>query len=75
YDVTRNRGFVNVGVTYETAEFAVESLRRWWKGIGRAMYPRATGWLVCADGGGGNGRRNRGWKLHLQELAEELGIS
>jgi hypothetical protein len=74
YDVAQNRGFVNVGITYETSEFAVASLRRWWKLIGREMYPRATGWLVCADGGGSNGSRNRGWKVHLQELAEELSL-
>ena len=74
YDVGRNRGFVNVGITYETAEFAVESLRRWWKLVGQGMYPDATGWLVCADGGGSNGTHNRGWKVHLQEMAEDLSI-
>jgi len=74
YDVQRNEGFVNVGITYETAEFAVESIRRWWRMIGRHHYPHATGWLVCADGGGSNGSRNRGWKYHLQRLTTELGI-
>jgi hypothetical protein len=74
YDVGRNRGFVNVGMTHETAEFAVESLRWWWRRIGRRHYPNATGWLLCADGGGSNGSRRRGWKYHLQELTDELGI-
>ncbi|NNN17726.1 MAG: ISAzo13 family transposase, partial [Thermoplasmata archaeon] len=74
YDVARNHGFVNVGITSETAEFAVESLHRWWRLVGRDQYPEATGWLVCADGGGGNGSHKRGWKFHLQELSEELGL-
>jgi len=66
YDVQRNRGFVNVGMTHDTAEVAVESLRRWWKLIGRRTYAKAPGVLLCADGGGSNGSRNRGWKFHLQ---------
>ena len=74
YDPVRNHGFVNVGMTHETSEFAVESLRWWWRRIGRRYYPRATGWLVCADGGGSNGSRRRGWKYHLQALTDELGI-
>lgn len=74
YDVTRNQGFVNVGITYDTAEFAVESLGWWWRRYGHRWYPNATGWLVCADCGGSNGARNRAWKWHLNELARELGI-
>jgi hypothetical protein len=74
YDVQRNRGFVNVGMTHDTAEFAVESLRRWWKLIGRRTYAKAPGVLLCADGGGSNGSRNRGWKFHLQQLSDELGL-
>jgi Rhodopirellula transposase DDE domain len=74
YDIGRNRGFVNVGMTHDTAEFAVESLTWWWKKYGRRHYPEATGWLVCADGGGSNGTRNRAWKVHLHELTKELGI-
>jgi len=74
YDVGRNRGFVNVGMTHDTAEFAVESLRQWWRRYGRRSYPEATGWLVCADGGGSNGRRNKAWKVYLHELTKELGI-
>lgn len=74
YDVQRNEGFVNVGMTHDTAEFAVESLRWWWRKFGRQHYPEATGWLVCADGGGSNGSRNRAWKYHLQQMTTELGI-
>ena len=59
YDVQRNEGFVNVGTTHDTAEFAVESLRRWWRLFGRRHYPHARRLLVCADGGGSNGSRNR----------------
>ena len=73
YDVGRNQGFVNVGISHDTAEFAVESLRRWWRLIGRRHYATATGLLLCADGGGSNGFRNRAWKYHLQQLADALG--
>ena len=75
YDVQRNEGFVNVGMSHDTAEFAVESLRRWWRLVGRPRYPRAKALLVCADGGGGNGSRNRAWKYHLQHLANHLGVA
>ena len=75
YDVQRNEGFVNVGMSHDTAEFAVESLRRWWRLFGRRRYPRAKGLLLCADGGGSNGSRNRAWKYHLQQLADHLGVA
>jgi len=74
YDVQRDEGFVNVGMTHDTAEFAVESLRRWWRVFGRQHYPRARALLLCADGGGSNGSRNRAWKYYLQHLADELGL-
>lgn len=74
YDVGRNQGFVNVGISHDTAEFAVESLRRWWRLIGRRHYATATGLLLCADGGGSNGFRNRAWKYHLQHLADALDL-
>jgi len=74
YDVQRDEGFVNVGMTHDTAEFAVESLRRRWRVFGRRHYPRARALLVCADGGGSNGSRNRAWKYYLQHLADELGL-
>ena len=75
YDVRRNKGFVNVGISHDTAEFAVESLRRWWRWLGRRNYPRAKHLLVCADGGGSNGSRNRAWKYYLQQLADQLGLA
>ena len=74
YDAQRDEGFVNVGMTHDTAEFAVESLRRWWRLFGRKHYPRARALLVCADGGGSNGSRNRAWKYFVQHLADELGL-
>ncbi|EQD55338.1 Rhodopirellula transposase family protein [mine drainage metagenome] len=74
YDVGRNEGFVSVGMNHDTAEFAVESLRWWWRKYGRKRYPEATRLLICADGGGSNASRNRGWKRHLQELATETGL-
>ncbi|MFZ5501412.1 MAG: ISAzo13 family transposase, partial [Candidatus Micrarchaeota archaeon] len=75
YDVTRNEGFVNVGVSHDTPEFAVESIRRWWRLYGRRHYPEATELLICADGGGSNGSRNRAWKFFVQELADEQGLN
>jgi len=75
YDVERNAGFVNVGISSDTAEFAVESLRRWWKLDGRHHYPRAHALLICADSGGSNASRSRGWKYHLQQFADEFGLS
>ena len=73
YDVARNHGFVNVGMTHETGEFAVESLRRWWRLYGR-HYAGAKRLLLCADGGGSNGSRRRTWKTNLQALADELRV-
>lgn len=75
YDVERNTGFVNVGISSDTAEFAVESLRRWWKLDGRHHYPRAKALLICADSGGSNASRSRSWKYHLQQFADEFGLS
>jgi hypothetical protein len=74
YDVHRNQGFVNVGMTHDTAEFAVESLRRWWRLFGRRHYPATRALLLCADGGGSNGSRNRAWKYYLQQFSDQLGI-
>lgn len=62
----QDRAVVNVGVTPDTAEFAVESVRRWWRLLGKRTYPHAARLLICADAGGGNGNRLRAWKLHLQ---------
>jgi hypothetical protein len=75
YDIARNRAVVNVGVTQDTAEFAVESIRRWWRLDGRRYYRGAGRLLICADSGGSNGNRPRAWKLHLQALSEETGMA
>ena len=71
YDLVHKRGFVNVGIDHDTAEFAVESIRRWWHSIGKALYPGKQEVLITADGGGSNGVKNRLWKKKLQELANE----
>jgi len=75
YDLVHNSGFVNVGIDHETAEFAVESIRRWWQSIGSTLYPTSEEILIVADGGGSNGSRNRLWKQQLQHLANETGLS
>ncbi len=74
YDQTTNTGWVCVGVDHDTAEFAVETLRRWWQNMGSRVYPAATKLLITADGGGSNGRRCRLWKAELQGLADEIGL-
>jgi len=74
YDVGRNAGWVNVGQDHDTAQFAVESLRRWWRMVGQTTYPHADHLLICADGGGSNGARVRLWKVALQLLADETGL-
>jgi hypothetical protein len=71
YDIARDRAVVNVGVTHDTAEFAVESIRRWWRLDGKRHYRGATRLLICADSGGSNGNRQRAWKLHLQAFSDE----
>jgi hypothetical protein len=71
YDCVHNRGFVNVGIDHETAEFAVESIKRWWHEVGQALYPGQRKVLITADGGGSNGVKNRLWKKKLQDLANE----
>ena len=63
-----------MGVTQETSEFAVASIRRWWRLAGRKRYPQAERWLICADAGGSNGYRLRAWKFQLQHLADQLRI-
>lgn len=71
YDVTTNRGWVSVGTDHDTAEFAVETVRRWWRQMGQLAYPQATALLLLADGGGSNGVHSRLWKTELQHLANE----
>jgi len=74
YDVGRNEGWMSVGLTHDTAEFAVASIRRWWQRMGRRAYPEAQELLITADGGGSNGSRVRLWKIALHKLAQELGM-
>ena len=72
YDVAANQGWVSVGIDHDTAEFAVESIRRWWREMGHPRYPNAGRLLITADCGGSNGYRVRLWRLQLQKLADEL---
>lgn len=74
YDVAANQGWVSVGITHDTAEFAVESIRRWWREMGQPLYPAAQHLLITADCGGSNGYRVRLWKVELQKLADELAM-
>lgn len=75
YDITANEGWVSVGIDHDTAAFAVETLRRWWRRMGHPLYPDAGRLLVTADGSGSNSGRNRLWKLEIQRLADELGLA
>jgi hypothetical protein len=75
YDLGRNMGFVNVGTDHDTGAFAVASIRGWWRFEGRRLYPKARKIVITADGGGSNGSRLRLWKLELQKLADETGLS
>ena len=72
YDVTNNVGWVSVGTDHDTASFAVQTIRRWWRTMGKKRHPAATRLLICADGGGSNGYRVRLWKVELQKLADQL---
>ncbi len=74
YDIGHNEAWVSVGTDHDTASFAVESIRRWWRSMGQPVYPHATRLLITADGGGSNGSRLRLWKLELQKLADETGL-
>ena len=74
YDVANNEGWVNVGDNADTAEFAVNSIRRWWMEMGRTRFPDADRLLITADGGGSNGYRLRAWKTQLAALAAETGL-
>jgi transposase len=75
YDVFNNEGWVNVGDTADTAEFAVESVRRWWNQMGKDRFPNADRLLITADAGGSNGYRIRAWKVELAKLAAETGLT
>jgi hypothetical protein len=75
YDVAANTGWVSLGIDHDTAEFAVNALRRWHQVVGSVRYPEANRMLITADGGGSNGSRVRLWKLELQTLADETGLT
>jgi transposase len=75
YDLSQNQGWVNVGIDHDTAEFAVESIRRWWQQWGQVQYRRSKHLMITADCGGSNGNRNRLWKLKLQEFADEFRLT
>jgi hypothetical protein len=72
YDLAANAGWVNVGIDHDTAEFAVESIRRWWREMGEAAYSHARRLLITADCGGSNGHRVRLWRRELQKFADQL---
>jgi hypothetical protein len=74
YDLAANAGWVSVGIDHDTAEFAVQTIRTWWRTVGSKRYPNARHLTITADGGGSNGSRVRLWKRELQRLANELGI-
>jgi hypothetical protein len=75
YDVGRNKGYVVVGVSHDTPEFAVRAIRSWWVRVGRKVYPDRTQLLIEADCGGSNGNRCRAWKARLQDFADEFGLT
>ena len=74
FDLRANEGWVSVGIDHNTAEFAGETLGRWWTHMGSLLYPEATDLMVTADGGGANGSRNRLWKVTLQKVADQTGL-
>jgi hypothetical protein len=75
YDLKYNQGWVSVGISHDTAEFAVSTIRQWWKQMGKKCYPKAKKILITADGGGSNGSRVRLWKMEIQKLAQELNMT
>jgi hypothetical protein len=75
YDMINDQGWVSVGIDHDTAQFAANSIRRWWHEMGQARFPKAKELLITADGGGSNGHRTRLWKVSLQILADELGLT
>jgi hypothetical protein len=75
YDLTHNQGWVSVGIHHDTAEFAARSIGRWWRDMGSQRFPRARELLITADGGGSNSSRSRLWKVALQHLADDIGLT
>lgn len=74
YDIGKNGGFVNIGLSADTGAFAVNSIRTWWEAMGKERYPAAGKFYITADRGGSNGRRDRLWKVSLQQLADGTGL-
>jgi hypothetical protein len=74
YDLSANCGWVSVGIDHDTAEFAAETLLRWWNQMGKPLYPQASELMITADGGGSNASRSRLWKVALQRVADETGL-
>ncbi len=74
YDMARNEAWVSVGRDHDTPEFAVASIRQWWKQMGKPAYPSATELLITADAGGSNGYRSRAWKAEVQKFADDTGL-
>ena len=74
YDVTAHVGFVNVGMSHDTGEFSVASIRRWWSELGKARYPEATRLYITSDSGGSNSATGRLYKVELQALANSIGL-
>jgi hypothetical protein len=75
YDLTRNAGWVSVGIDHDTASFAVRTIRRWWRAMGQPVYPKARSLLITAYSGGSNGAKVRLWKWELQRLADATGLT
>lgn len=75
YDITQNKGWVSVGIDHDTAEFATETIKRWWNQMGKPYYPKAQKLLITADGGGSNSSRSRLWKKEIQKLSNETGLT
>lgn len=75
YDIESNEGWVNIGINHDTAQFAVNSICKWWQEMGQHRFPRSTRLLITADAGGSNGWRTRLWKVALQELANEIDLN
>jgi hypothetical protein len=75
YDLANNQGWVSVGIDHDTAEFAANAIRRWWARMGRYRFPHARTLLITADAGGSNGPRSRLWKLSLQRVADDSGLT
>jgi hypothetical protein len=75
YDLSQNKGWVSVGIDHDTAEFAVETIKKWWAKMGHPFYPNAQRLLITADGGGSNSSRSRLWKKEIQKLSNETGLT